>query len=112
VKREQMQEKGEILLGAMLRQEELAFIKAIGTMELSPVLLRELRRAMAAAKIKVLASTPSTGGAPTSLDQPNVYKSKAEELSSADCTNEPPNAALRPDICWRKGPKSRAPRAN
>jgi hypothetical protein len=30
----------------MLRQEELAFIKAISTLQLSPVLLRELRMAL------------------------------------------------------------------
>jgi hypothetical protein len=40
VKREQLKEKGELLLGAMLRQNELAFMKAMGNMELSPDLLR------------------------------------------------------------------------
>jgi DNA-binding HxlR family transcriptional regulator len=30
----------------MLRQEELAFIKAISTLQLSPALLRELRMAL------------------------------------------------------------------
>jgi hypothetical protein len=34
----------------MLKQEELAFMKAISTLQLSPALLRELRRAMAASK--------------------------------------------------------------
>jgi hypothetical protein len=102
VKKEQMQEEGELLVGAMLRQEELDFIKAIGTMKLSPVLLQELRKAMAAAKKKmVLASTASPGGAvgagPTSLDQPNVSKRKAEEIPSADCTDEP--ASRRPASC-------------
>jgi len=110
----------------MLRQEELAFIKAMGSMELSPVLLRELRRAMAAAKKKVPAATTSSarasalvhsggagGEARTSLDsvQPNVFKRKAEELSNPDCTTEPA-AALRPGICSKTGPRSRAPRAN
>jgi hypothetical protein len=32
----------------MLKQEELAFMKAISTLQLSPFLLRELRRAVAA----------------------------------------------------------------
>jgi hypothetical protein len=35
VKREQAKEEGELLLDAMLKQEELAFIKAVGSMELS-----------------------------------------------------------------------------
>jgi hypothetical protein len=50
VKREQTKKEGELLLGAMIKQEELAFIKAVGSMELYPVLLRELRKAMAADK--------------------------------------------------------------
>jgi hypothetical protein len=60
VKREQPKEEGELLLGAMLRQEELAFIKAVGNMELSPVLLWELRKAMAAEKKKALSATNLT----------------------------------------------------
>jgi hypothetical protein len=34
----------------MLRQEELAFVKALGSVELSPTFLRELRKALAAGK--------------------------------------------------------------
>jgi hypothetical protein len=34
----------------MLRQEELAFIKALSTMQLSPALLKELRTALASSK--------------------------------------------------------------
>jgi hypothetical protein len=34
----------------MLRQEELAFIKAITNIQLSPVFLRQLRKAVAAGK--------------------------------------------------------------
>jgi hypothetical protein len=40
----------ELLLGAMLRQEELAFIKALGRMKPSPAFLRELRKAKALSK--------------------------------------------------------------
>jgi hypothetical protein len=109
VKREQMQEEGKLLPGAMLRQEELAFIKAIGTMELSPVLLRELRKAMAVAKKKVLASIASTGGdvgeAPTFLEQPNVSVRKAEELSSTDCTDEPANRRPAPRHLFKEVPE-------
>jgi hypothetical protein len=36
----------------MLRQEELAFIKAISTMQPSPALLKELRAALASSKKK------------------------------------------------------------
>jgi len=96
----------------MLRQEELVFIKAVGSMELSPVLLRELRKAMAAAKKKkaLSATKPNAsasalvhpggagGGVRTSLDsvQPNVCKRKAEELSNKDCTTEPTSRRLAP----------------
>lgn len=37
-----------LLLGAMLRQVELSFIEDVGSMEIFPVLLRELRKALAA----------------------------------------------------------------
>jgi hypothetical protein len=40
----------------MLKQEELAFMKAISTLELYPALLRELRKAMSMSKRKGLAS--------------------------------------------------------
>jgi hypothetical protein len=63
VKREQPKEEGELLLGAMLRQEELAFIKSVGSMELSPVLLRELRKVMAAEKKKALSATTRNASA-------------------------------------------------
>jgi hypothetical protein len=96
MERKRAKEERELLLGAMLKQEELAFIKAIGSMELSPVLFRELRKAMAVAKKKKsISATPSHasasalvhpggagGGVRTPLDsaQPNVCKRKAEEL--------------------------------
>jgi len=105
----------------MLRQEELAFIKAVGSMELSPVLLRELWKAMAAAKMKALAATtPNTtsvsalghsGGAGgetrTSLDtvQPNVSKRIAEELLSSDCTSEPASGRPAPGHLFDGGPE-------
>ena len=51
-------------VGIMLRQEELAFIKAITNIELSPVFLQELRKAVAAGKKKALgASKPCTSSA-------------------------------------------------
>jgi hypothetical protein len=78
----------------VLREEEIAFIKAVGSMQLSPVLLTELRKAMAAAKKKTISATPPNASASalvhpcgaggevwTPLDsvQPNVCKRKAEE---------------------------------
>jgi hypothetical protein len=79
-------------------------------MELSPVLLRELKKAMAVAKKKkVLASTASTGvavgEAPTALDQPNACRRKDEELSSADCTNEPSSCRPAPGHLFEEGPE-------
>jgi hypothetical protein len=83
----------------MLRQEELAFLKAIGSIELSPVCLRELRKAVATSrKRKALgASKASTVSVPalqrssgvgegrTSSDSQHVVsKRKAVELSSSD----------------------------
>jgi hypothetical protein len=105
----------------MLRQEELTFIKAEGSMELSPVLLRELRKTMAAAKKKnaLAATTPNasvsalvqpggTGGeVHTSLDsvQPNVCKKKAEELSNPDCTAEPASRSPAPGHLFENRPR-------
>ena len=105
----------------MLRQEELAFIKAVGSMELSPVLLRDLRWAMADAKKKkvLAATTPNAsasalvhpGGAVgedrTSFDslQPNVCKRKAEELSNPDCTTEPASCRPAPGHLFEDGPE-------
>jgi len=121
VKREQPKEEGELLLGAMLRQEELAFIKSVGSVELSPVLLRELRKAMAAANKKkaLSATTPNAsasalvhpggagGGIRTSLDsvQPNVCKRKAQELSNQDCTTEPASRRPAPGHLFEDGPQ-------
>ena len=43
-------EEVELLLSIMLKQEEVAFIKVLTSIELTPVLLGELRKAMAAGK--------------------------------------------------------------
>jgi hypothetical protein len=78
---------------AMLKQKELAFMKAISTPQLSPALLRELRKAMAASKKrKALASSkvkPSgqavneVQSSHKPLQQP-AGKRKAAEFSSSD----------------------------
>jgi len=59
----------------MLRQEELAFVKAISTMQLSPAVLKELRIALYRRKKKPVVpagirSTTSASGARA----PNVYR--------------------------------------
>jgi len=58
----------------MLRQEELDFVKAISTMQLSPAILKELRMALSRRKkmpvVPVgMRTTMSTSGA----SAPNVY---------------------------------------
>ena len=112
----------------MLRQEELAIIKAISNIDLSPLFLRELRKAVAAGKKKkaLVASKANAmsssafehhsgvgGKAWTSCDssQLHVSKRKAEELSSSDCLSEPANT-LCLGICSGTVPRPRAPWMN
>jgi hypothetical protein len=45
----------------MLRQEELAFLKAMSTLQLSPVILRELKLAVSRQKKKPAVLTGSRG---------------------------------------------------
>lgn len=92
----------------------VSLIKAISNIEFSPVILRKLRKAVAAGKKKraLVASKANAtsasaferssgvgGEARSSCDSPQlrVRKRKAEELSSSDCPSEPA-AALRPGI--------------
>jgi hypothetical protein len=97
-------------------------------MELSPVLLLELRKAMAAAKKKkAISAAPSHtsapalvhpggagGGVRTPFDstQPNVCKRKAEKLSSHDCATEPATRRPAPGQSLKTGQRHRARRAN
>jgi hypothetical protein len=60
-----VEEEGEFLLVAMLRQEKLAFIKALGRMKPSPALLRELRKANAPSKTTKKAPSMKNKRAPT-----------------------------------------------
>jgi hypothetical protein len=90
-------------LGAILKQEEIAVVKAISTMELSPALLRELREAMAARKrskaklpcvaafkrhafTSVAGNTDQHSGKPS---QHSAAKSKTEEFSRSDGSTVP-----------------------
>lgn len=54
-----------------MRQEELAFIKAISNIELSPVFLRELMKAVVARKKKALAATKAKAASATTFKRPS-----------------------------------------
>jgi hypothetical protein len=68
----------------MLKQEELAFVKAISTMELSPALLPELWKAMAARK-------RSRAGAPSKAKARSVVTSKSHPTDSSAASMAPPS---------------------
>jgi hypothetical protein len=86
--------------GIMLRQDELAFIKAISSLQLSPAFLREVRSALASRKKKtaVAAGSRSTahGGGPKASSQ-LAGKRKANELLSSGDSTEPVNRRPAPD---------------
>jgi len=82
----------------MLRQDELAFIKAISTLQISPALLKELRLAMARRKKKpvVAAGRHSTSGSGARASQQLTGKSKTNELACLDESMEPANRRPAP----------------
>jgi hypothetical protein len=103
----------------MLKQRELAFIKAMSNSEVSTGFLRELGRAVVAAKKKA-SGGPRTNDASasaleresgsgsealTSRDIPQliVSKRKADELSSQDCPSEPGSRRLAPEHLFDDG---------
>ena len=107
----------------MLRQEEVAFIKALSSIELSPVFLRELSKAMAAGKKKKALAAPKVNAASTSplerpskiggeartcrdSPQPSVSKSKADELSNTDCLSVPASRRPVPGHLFDDGPEA------
>jgi hypothetical protein len=71
----------------MLRQEELAFLKAMSTLQVSPVILRELKLAMSRRKKKaavLVGSRGTTSGgarAPQRSSGQFAGKRKANELA-------------------------------
>jgi hypothetical protein len=107
----------------MLRQEELAFLKAIGSIELSPVFLQELRKGVAAGKKKkALGGSKATAASASELQRPSgfgegrtsrdsqqlkVSKRRAEELSSSDYPSEPANRSPAPGHLFGDGPEAR-----
>ena len=83
----------------MRRQDELAFIKALSTFQMSPALLKELRLAMARRKRKPAVpagrrSTTSASG--TNASQQLAGKRKANELASSGDSVEPANRCPAP----------------
>ena len=75
---------------AMLRQEELAFIKAMSTLQVSPALLKELKMVLSSRKKKSVVSAGShntaPGGGPKSSQRPSsriTDNRKANELASS-----------------------------
>ena len=105
----------------MLKQDEVAFIKALSNIELSQVFLREMRKAMAARNKKKALVAPKLnatsasdlerqsgvgGDARTSRDspQPSVSKRKADALSSSDCPSEPASCRHAPGHLFDDGP--------
>jgi hypothetical protein len=80
----------------MLRQEELAFVKAISKFQLSPALLKELRSAIPRRKPAVPAGIRSTIGSGTKAPQRAssqlvAGKRKANDLPSSGESTEPAN---------------------
>jgi len=87
----------------MLRQEEVAFIKAVYTLKLSPALLKELRMALSSRRKKSAASAGSRstslrGGLKVSLQafSQQAGKRKPNELASSGDTMEPANRRPTP----------------
>jgi hypothetical protein len=97
----------------MLRQEELAFIKAISTFQLSPAVPKELRTALSRRKKKPVVpagsrSTAPGGGAGAPQRPTGQRKRKANELASSGDSSEPANR--RPAPCEGSAPlPARAP---
>jgi hypothetical protein len=103
----------------MLRQEELAFVKAISTLQMSPAVLRELRTALSRWKRKpvVPAGSRSTApvggaGAPQRPTGQRTGKHIANELATWASHPSPQTVAQRlstgPRLCPRAHRQSRA----
>jgi hypothetical protein len=99
----------------MLRQKEVAFLKALSSAEMSPALFRELRRILAAGKMKKRPTVPagirgtaSGGGSAASQRSSDfVGKHKANELASSGDSSEP--AIRRPAPGAGSAPRPTSP---
>ena len=89
-------EEGELLLSIMLKQDEVAFINALSSIQLTPVLLRELRKTMAFGKKKKFlqasgakaASASAIEGASSSRKSPPSVRSLVGWMASRGGRNE------------------------
>jgi hypothetical protein len=70
----------------MLRQEELAIIKAISTLQLSPALLWQLRMALSRIKKKTVVAAGSRSTTSTGRDR--VYQRSSSQLAGKRKPNE------------------------
>jgi hypothetical protein len=73
----------------MQRQEELAFIKTLSTLQISLALLKELRTALASSKKKKTLGSAGSRGTTLRPSSLNTGKRKANELVSSGGTTEP-----------------------
>jgi hypothetical protein len=89
-------------LSILLRQEELAFIKAISTLQVSPAILKEVRMALSRRKkpaVPAVSRSTAKGrgaGAPLRPSRELVGKRKANELASSGRSPEPANRRPAP----------------
>jgi hypothetical protein len=81
----------------MLKQEELAFMKTVSTLQLSPAFLRELRRATTASKRRKVLAPGKAKPSGEVVDEVQIShkplqlpagKRKATELSTSDGVSE------------------------
>ena len=90
----------------MLKQEELAFLKAISAARQSPVFLWQLKKAMAANKAKraVASSKASTSAGASTHRQHVAGKRKARQLC-LDISGEPATRRPVPEPAYGRGPR-------
>jgi hypothetical protein len=83
----------------MLRQDELAFMKAISNLQVSSALRKELRLAMVCRKKKPAVPSgrrSTTSGSGTRASQQLAGKRKSNELASSGDSMEPANRRQAP----------------
>jgi hypothetical protein len=81
----------------MLKQEDLAFLKAISAARQSPALLRELRKALVASKEKRAVAVCMAGGPAKASTRRQDIKRKASQLGS-DSSGEPATRRPAPEL--------------
>jgi hypothetical protein len=82
----------------MQRQEELAFFKAVSTLQVSPTALKVLKTALASSKKKKTLGSAGSRGT-TLRPSLNVGKRKAKKLVGSGGIIEPSNRRPAPGTC-------------